>query len=154
MLPPGDLHFIGTPPLNLRSMPSGHSTSAFTLAVLAIGLLRRHGIHRGLEAALWALATLMATSRVAVGAHWPADVLAGAGLGLLVGWVSWQLQSRWLRRGLWMSPLVPMVAELVGAWEGMHAKEGFPQLLWVQWLLCIAALVSAGWRAACWLRQR
>jgi membrane-associated phospholipid phosphatase len=157
VVPAESLHLIGTPALNRRSMPSGHATSAFTLAVLAIALLRRRGVFRGLEVAIWSVAVLMAASRVAVGAHWPADVLAGAGLGLLVGWVSWRLQQRWLRRGLWMSPLVPIVAELAGAWEGLRANEGFTQWAWLlglQWLLCGVALASAAWRVVAWLRRR
>jgi undecaprenyl-diphosphatase len=40
---------------------------------------------------------LVAMSRVMVGAHWPSDVLAGAGLGLLIVWFSLQ----WERRQPW-----------------------------------------------------
>ena len=37
----------------------------------------------------------MALSRIAVGAHWPSDVLAGAGLGLLAGVAGTRMSLRW-----------------------------------------------------------
>lgn len=58
------------------SFPSGHATTAFAFAaVLALGLPR-------LRTGLFALAALVAMSRVVVGAHYPSDVLAGAALGV------------------------------------------------------------------------
>ena len=61
------------------SLPSGHATVAFACAtVLALQVPR-------LAAPLYALAALIAFSRVYVGVHYPADILAGAVLGLAVG---------------------------------------------------------------------
>jgi undecaprenyl-diphosphatase len=59
------------------SLPSGHGTTAFA-AAFAIGAL-----YPRLRVALWTLAGLIATSRVAVSAHYPSDVLAGALIGTL-----------------------------------------------------------------------
>lgn len=61
------------------SFPSGHATVAFACAtVLALAAPR-------LRWPLFALAALIAFSRVYVGVHYPLDVLAGAALGVLIG---------------------------------------------------------------------
>jgi undecaprenyl-diphosphatase len=61
------------------SFPSGHSTVAFACAtVLALSVPR-------LRWALFALAALIAFSRVYVGVHYPFDVVAGALLGIALG---------------------------------------------------------------------
>ncbi len=61
------------------SFPSGHATVAFACAtVLALAVPR-------LRWPLFALATLIAFSRIYVGVHFPLDVLAGAALGVLIG---------------------------------------------------------------------
>jgi membrane-associated phospholipid phosphatase len=58
-----------------RSFPSGHAALSFALAtVLSIRWPRGRVIW-------FALAALVALSRVALGVHWPSDVLVGAGIG-------------------------------------------------------------------------
>jgi membrane-associated phospholipid phosphatase len=59
------------------SFPSGHATSAFAAAV-AIGALWPKA-----RPVMWIYAVLIALSRVAVGAHHPSDVIAGAIVGSL-----------------------------------------------------------------------
>lgn len=75
-------------PLYGRSFPSGHAFAAFSVAVI---LARRHPV-----LAPWALglALLVGISRVSVGVHWPADVLAGAALGAACGWSVVALHGR------------------------------------------------------------
>lgn len=65
------------------SMPSGHTLTAFAVATgiyFAIPSARRQPFWW-----LFVLATLAGLSRVTVGAHWPADVFAGAAIGLFSG---------------------------------------------------------------------
>jgi membrane-associated phospholipid phosphatase len=57
------------------SFPSGHATTAFA-ALVAIG-----AIFPRARALLWAYALLIAASRIAVLAHYPSDVIAGAAVG-------------------------------------------------------------------------
>ena len=67
-------------PMELASMPSGHTLTAFAVAgsiYFAIdGERRRRFVW------LWLLAALVGLSRIALGAHWPGDVAVGACLGV------------------------------------------------------------------------
>lgn len=74
------VHVIGHV-LKSGSFPSGHTVTAFTLAAVVGGF----ALSRRLTLGLVALAALIGFSRVAVGAHWPLDVLAGAAVGWLSG---------------------------------------------------------------------
>jgi len=67
------VHVPGSP-----SIPSGHATTSFACAALLAGLTPLP------KAPLFALAALIAFSRVYNGVHYPLDVIAGAVLGLAV----------------------------------------------------------------------
>lgn len=76
-------------PLPLRkprtsSFPSGHATSAFTAAVLL-------SEDDQLAPVYFALATAVAASRAYVKIHHASDVVAGAALGLGLGWLGRRL---------------------------------------------------------------
>lgn len=60
------------------SFPSGHATTAFAAAGVVAAL------HPRLGPPVVALAALVAVSRVYLGVHYPADVVAGAVLGLAI----------------------------------------------------------------------
>jgi membrane-associated phospholipid phosphatase len=62
-----------------HSFPSGHTVTIFTFAGILIFFFRSLFVRLGLI--LFAL--LIGISRIAVGVHWPADVLAGAAIGCL-----------------------------------------------------------------------
>ncbi len=81
-------------PAAYAGLPSGHAATAFS-ALVAFGTLWPRG-----RTLLWIYALLIAASRVAVTAHYPSDVLAGA----LVGVVGALLVRRWFAlRGLGFS---------------------------------------------------
>ncbi len=63
-----------------RGFVSGHTAIVFALAVLVTPYLPRRW-----RWAPWAVAAVVAFARVYVGAHFPLDVVGGAGLGLLLG---------------------------------------------------------------------
>jgi len=73
------VHVVGKP-LRSHSFPSGHTNTAFSAAVVLIVCL----------GGLWWLALIPAAvvgySRIYLGVHFPADVAAGAALGVLVTW--------------------------------------------------------------------
>lgn len=59
-----------------NSMPSGHTTVGFAGLVM-IGMLAPK-----FKALTWTLAIVIGVSRVAIGAHWPSDVILGAFIGM------------------------------------------------------------------------
>ena len=69
-----------------HSFPSGHATRSFMLAALAVGLGPGW-----LGAILLVWAPLVGLARVAMGVHYLSDVLVGAILGILMGWVNYHI---------------------------------------------------------------
>jgi undecaprenyl-diphosphatase len=79
---PGDTHLFLAPSPD-PSFPSDHATGAYAIA-FAIFLRHRKG---GIVALV--LATLVAVARVALGTHYPTDVLGGVALGGLAALALW-----------------------------------------------------------------
>ncbi len=77
--------------LDNYAMPSGHVASA-TMAMMFI--LQAHKLKRWMFLLLIIYPVLTALSRIAVGAHWPADTFAGAAIGILLGLVFVELANR------------------------------------------------------------
>jgi membrane-associated phospholipid phosphatase len=89
VLPEGTVNVLG-PGHRRGAFPSGHTATFFLLTgVWAISTPRRL-----LSLLLLVPATLVGISRMAVGVHWPSDVLAGAALGWVAAW----LGLRWADR--------------------------------------------------------
>jgi len=91
VLDPAQFHIVGEV-LRTVSMPSGHTTTAFAVAsgmylTLTPAQKKRHSW-------LFLLAAGCGLSRIAVGAHWPGDVVVGAALGLLAGLLGQHLLLR------------------------------------------------------------
>lgn len=118
-----DIHIIGSE-LRRHSFPSGHSATAFVLAGLIYQHLASHWAYQYSYVFFWRpvllrrfalpaiglttkqsmgifvllMASLVAWSRVKVGAHWPVDVVLGA----LLGWYT----IPWVNYFARLSPLV------------------------------------------------
>jgi undecaprenyl-diphosphatase len=69
------------------SFPSGHSTTAFAVA-LSLGSFYPEAM-----ALLLLLATMVALSRVVVGMHFLSDVIAGSGMGALLGYIAFRFAA-------------------------------------------------------------
>ena len=74
------------PPMD-SAFPSGHTAASFA----AVFALRAAGSPLWKPALLWAL--LIAFSRLYLYVHWPSDVLGGAVLGAVVGWLGAKLAA-------------------------------------------------------------
>lgn len=71
-----------------RTFPSGHSQTGFSVAMIMILLFRRHTI-------VWLTwASLVAISRVQLGMHFPADILAGSVWGALSAYLTYRYFKR------------------------------------------------------------
>lgn len=147
------LRVIGERLTAANSMPSGHSISAAAVTALILLGLPLRWPQRLLVAAGGAAVLL---SRVEVGAHWPADVLAGAGLGVWAALLAWWAAAHW-------SPLRRLasgldgrtgqrrlaLAELALGAGLVSSHTGHPDAAWLPWALAAVALASAAarWRA-------
>lgn len=72
------------------SFPSGHTLEAFAVGAVVSALFRRKRYI--VPVYLWALT--VAYSRVALGVHYPGDILAGMAVGTAVGWMVFHLFNR------------------------------------------------------------
>lgn len=61
----------------MTSFPSGHTATAFALAMAVAYLWPRWRV------VTWAFAILIGISRLAIGAHYPSDIMGGAVLGIV-----------------------------------------------------------------------
>jgi len=82
------------------SFPSDHAAAAFAIAFAVFAFSRRTGV------VFLAVATLIGLSRIALGMHYPSDILAG----LLVGLASAALVTRAGRP--WMNRVVALVSRV------------------------------------------
>jgi len=73
------------------SFPSGHAAGAFAFAFFFLVLHRPSG----LVATIFAI--LIAASRVALGVHYPTDVIAGAAMGAVLGYAGGRYALRLIR---------------------------------------------------------
>jgi membrane-associated phospholipid phosphatase len=139
-----EIRVIG-PVLRGRAFPSGHSATAF----LAAGIVAMGTARGWVFAAALAAAALVALSRVVVGAHWPADVVAGAAIGWSGAWLGLLVARHW--RWGWTYPgalacggmcLVAFVAIAV------VDHTGYGQALAFQRVVGVAATVWGCWEYA------
>ena len=72
------------------AMPSGHAAFYFSLAFAVFLMNRRWGT------VYFALAAVIGVARVAAGVHYPMDILVGAAIGLVSGYVVWKLLAPYL----------------------------------------------------------
>ncbi len=167
-------------PLSAGSMPSGHSAMAFAMLAVLANERRRFDEHSAVGgflasslglALVLLLALGIALSRLAVGAHWPADTLVGGGLGLVFGGLAphaWpvgamtRLLSRPLGQRLMAAGLV-VSALCIAATPGLlqatgldgrkwarNLESGYPLAAPLQVALALLALAGAWrwWRAS------
>jgi membrane-associated phospholipid phosphatase len=175
----GHLGVIGVP-LSAGSMPSGHSAMAFAMFAVLAGEKRRFDERSAVGgflasgpglAVVALLAVLIALSRLAVGAHWPADAFVGGGLGLVFGSLAphaWPvgamtrllarpLGQRLMAAGMLASafciaatPALVDAAGLAGKKWARNLETGYPLAAPLQVLLALVALAGAlrWWRAS------
>ncbi len=128
------------PELRAKAMPSGHAAAALTLAGALVPVMKG----RGPRVVVLLLMTLVALSRVVVGAHWPMDVMAGA----LIGWMSGIIALRLMRHRAWMTNRVAvgiLALALTGCAAALFVtRTGYPGTYGIQVAVAIACIGFAG----------
>jgi membrane-associated phospholipid phosphatase len=150
VLPLDAVILIGKPVRYSGSMPSGHALALG--AALGLYWILRPGAWQPGRPVYWvmpATVAIAAWSRVAVGAHWPADVLMGLGLGLICALAAaWHESTR---------PWAPCMAtpggqrgiaffELLAGVAWLCTSTGYPQAVVLQWAIGGLAVASGLWR--------
>ena len=77
---------------------SSHAANTFAIATFLTAALRKH--YRWIGWMLYGWAFISSYSRIYVGVHYPGDMVCGALLGVLVGWVVWKLAKSILKHHL------------------------------------------------------
>lgn len=67
---------------------SSHACNTFALAVYLTQILKRHYRKIGWVMYIWA--SMVAYSRIYMGVHYPGDIIVGAIVGMLIGFVIWK----------------------------------------------------------------
>ena len=78
-----DQFFIFGDILLSRAFPSGHSSTAFSL--FAVLIYNHHYNNKG--GLFLLIALLIAFSRIAIGVHWPEDILSGSMIGIITAYL-------------------------------------------------------------------
>lgn len=145
ILDPSSFYIMGKPLVHF-SMPSGHTLTAFAILTAFYFALEVH--KRNAYRWLFVAATLAGLARIAVGAHWPADVCAGAAIGLFSGIAGARLTQSIPARALvphaWLMRIISS-AGLVGVYILLTTTIDFPQTKPAQWVAAAIALVSIAW---------
>ena len=132
----GTYNLIGSTPSS-PSFPSGHTLTIFTL----MGLISAWYKNRTISAAVFSLAAIISFSRISVGAHWPSDVLFGALLGGLIGWLAIEINSRLSRK---LPEKLALAGYFIALFSGIYcliSKTAYPSGQWLSTaiaLFCIA----------------
>lgn len=149
--------------MNLNnSLPSGHTITIFTAVTVVTGVyLASSETPRYI---LWILiglviATFLSISRVAVGAHWPLDIVVGAALGYISGLSGIFLTYRyhrwwkWLkRRDYWFIWSVLMLFWSVQI--SLNAIEDESQNLIIVWFSALCGFIVSIYLLSHWVLER
>ena len=154
ILDPASFHIVCNP-LTSLAMPSGHTLTAFALATALYFSVPPS--KRRYAAGLFVLAALSGLARVAVGAHWPADVLAGMSIGLFSGMLGATLAQR-IPVNLLAAQAWPLRAASAGAALCMYIllteRLDFDETRPFQYLAAAVAALGLTWFISQTLRPR
>lgn len=134
LLAPETFNLIG-PSLASPSFPSGHTLTIFAL----MGLVSAWYQQRAISCAVFITATLISFARISVGAHWPSDVLFGALLGCIVGWLAVEISTRFSKDIPKGTVLTSYFIVLFAGIFSLISKTPYPS---GQWLSTAAALFA------------
>ncbi len=136
LLNPDDFHLIGK--MNKQhAFPSGHSATAVAAAILWSSVLEKKW-HKW----LFSMAALVCLSRIAVGVHWPTDILFGAALGILIGCVSIKLSKNWNLSDNFYCKLILLLMLLINSVKLYDFNHGYPLVTNLTYLIATVSLIA------------
>lgn len=118
-----EFHQIGKI-LRSRSFPSGHTATGFIVATI-IGLMRYSS---PVTIISFVCAALIGLSRIALGVHWPVDVFAGTGIGIIIGCVAFTAFKQFIFRKTYrIRPIYQrLLLVLVSFWAAFWYQPNYP----------------------------
>jgi len=139
VLPPGSVTLLDAAPGN-GSFPSGHAMASSYLVICLLWLWPERPVLR------WTIAgaMLVMLSRIAIGVHWPIDLVAGS----LVGWgmaTLWFDRLGWLRLSrLGTQRFAVVLAVLASGYTVWVVLQlhGHHEEVWLRFALAVAALAG------------
>lgn len=144
-LDPETFTIIGEKLVGFSSLPSGHSISTFVLfSILIFGFMPRKSNYKVIWIAFMILLGLIiASSRIAVGAHHPIDVIVGSSIGYIVTVLGIKLNEKynWL---FWLkSPKCrPYFIVVLLVWSGVIINKLIENSLVIFYLSLLSLLFS------------
>lgn len=142
ILDPTSFHLIGEK-LITNSFPSGHTLGAFAVMGSIVFYCRKFwGV-------LFFIASAVGLSRIMIGVHWPIDVLVGAALGWVCGWLGNHLikADLWRDNNIWnyLTYIIYLIISVSLFWQGTNYEDAFWMVKVVAGLGIIVALGSFIW---------
>ena len=120
--------------LTSRSFPSGHSTTAFSIFCTLI-----FNNNNNNNMLFIGLASLIAFSRIAIGMHWPMDILAGAIIGITTTYVlSTKLKNKTPSYKLQLSTGIFLILICISTF---FYDAHIPKIQLLQWGLGITGII-------------
>jgi membrane-associated phospholipid phosphatase len=131
------VHIIGNLLLT-HSFPSGHTVTIFTLAGIMMFFLRS-ALSR---ICILILALLVGLSRIAVGAHWPADVMAGASLGIFFATAGvYSVKRLGWDRNRWIQLIACFILIITDIFLLLFYRSDYDQAIYLQRVIAISFLI-------------
>lgn len=140
VLAPNDFTLIG-PGIKSRSFPSGHTATAF----LMMGVFTRAVSLPATKVVLLVVALLIGISRVAVGVHWPVDVMVGGAIGCIGAFLALRWGDR-MRQPI-LAFILIMLLMVVATLQLLVYDGGFEATAATAPALGVSSLLLAGYLA-------
>lgn len=127
------------PMLTSPSFSSGHTLTLFSL----VGLISSWYKNRSISFGVLLVATIISFASISVGAHWPSDVLLGALMGCLIGWLATEINTRLDQN---ITEGIALTGYFIALFAGIFSlitKTSYPSGQWLSTAVSMLAIAYA-----------